>query len=152
MLIIIAVAAVLVVILIVLLVVLLGKNKKKGTAKKSGKSVSNESASAKRPAVRSLSAQHNGAVYAVKGQILIGRDPATCAVSFREGTPGVSGRHCSLKYNEGTNDFILTDLGSTYGTFLASGQKLSPNTPYHLSAGDTFYLGENINSLRVELQ
>lgn len=153
--IIIAVIAVAVIVLVVLLVVLLSKNKKGGAAKKSGKSKKdskNESVPAKRPAVRSLSAQHNGAVFAVKGQILIGRDQATCAIAFREGTPGVSGRHCSLKYNEATNDFILTDLGSTYGTFLATGQKLSPNAPYHLSAGDSFYLGENVNSLRVELQ
>ena len=144
-------AAAAAVILIVLLIVLLKKNKKNAASKQAADNSKNENASAKKPAVRSLSAQHNGAVYSVKGQILIGRDHATCAVSFKEGTPGVSGRHCSLKYNEATNDFILTDLGSTYGTFLASGQKLSPNTPYHLSAGDSFYLGENVNILRVEL-
>lgn len=150
--IIIGIAAVVAVILIVLIVVLVRKKKQRDAAAKKDKESKNESAAAKRPAVRSLSAQHNGAVYSVKGQILIGRDRGTCAIVFKEGTPGVSGRHCSLKYNEATNDFILTDLGSTYGTFLASGQKLSPNTPYHLSAGDSFYLGENVNILRVELQ
>lgn len=150
--IIIGIAAVVAVILIVLIIVLVRKKKQRDAAAKKDKESKNESAAAKRPAVRSLSAQHNGAVYSVKGQILIGRDRGTCAIVFKEGTPGVSGRHCSLKYNEATNDFILTDLGSTYGTFLASGQKLSPNTPYHLSAGDSFYLGENVNILRVELQ
>lgn len=149
---IIAVIAVVVIVLVVLLIVLLTKKNKNTAQKKSGNQGNNVSATAKKPAVRSLSAQHNGAVYSVKGQILIGRDSATCAIVFREGTPGISGRHCSLKYNDATNDFILTDLGSTYGTFLSSGQKLAPNSPYHLSAGDSFYLGENVNALRVELQ
>lgn len=156
--IVIAVAAVAAVVLLVLLFVILSKNKSKksgknkGAAKKSGKESENGDTAAKVPAVRSLSAQHNGAVFSVKGQILIGRDPGACAIVFKEGTPGVSGSHCSLKYNEPSNDFILTDLGSTYGTFLSNGQKLPPHTPYHLSAGDSFYLGENINVLRVELQ
>lgn len=154
----IGIVAVFAVVLLVLLLVLLSKNKNKKTGKnkgaagKSGKGSENGNAAAKVPAVRSLSAQHNGAVYSVKGQIIIGRNPGACAIVFKEGTPGVSGSHCSLKYNEPSNDFILTDLGSTYGTFLSNGQKLPPNTPYHLSAGDSFYLGENMNALRVELQ
>lgn len=153
--IIIIIAAVVIVILIVLVIILVSRNKKNGTniesGKKSGKESGNGSILAKRAAVRSLSVQHNGAVYSVTGQILIGRDNAACMIVFREGTPGVSGRHCSLSYNEATNDFVLIDLGSTYGTFLSNEQKLSPNTPYHLRAGDSFYLGEKVNSLRVEL-
>jgi pSer/pThr/pTyr-binding forkhead associated (FHA) protein len=35
----------------------------------------------------------------------------------------------------------LTDLGSSYGTFLAGGQKLAPNQPVTLRVGDRFYLG-----------
>ena len=150
-------AAVTVIILIIVLVVLLRKNKKKRVAEKPG--IASESAeqggsgneAVKKPAVRSLSEQHHGAVYSVKDRILIGRDHAACMVVFREGTPGVSGRHCSLSYHAAANDFVLTDLESTYGTFLSDGQRLSPNTPYYLKAGDSFYLGEKANILRVEL-
>lgn len=150
-------AAVTVIILIVALVVLLRKNKKKrvvekpGIAGESAEQGGSGNAAVKKPAVRSLSAQHHGAVYSVKDRILIGRDHAACMVVFREGTPGVSGSHCSLSYRAAANDFILTDLGSTYGTFLSDGQRLSPNTPYYLKAGDSFYLGEKANILRVEL-
>lgn len=103
--------------------------------------------------IRSLSTQHNGMTVAVHAgtPVMIGRDPANCKIVFKEGTEGVSGRHCSVSFDAGTNEFILTDLRSTYGTFLTNGQKLTPNVPYKLKAGDSFYLGVNANSLRVEL-
>jgi pSer/pThr/pTyr-binding forkhead associated (FHA) protein len=82
---------------------------------------------------------------------MIGRDTINCAIVFREGTAGVSGRHCSVSWNEQADEFILTDLRSTYGTFLMNGQRLQPNIPYHLKPGESFYVGENINVLRVEV-
>ncbi len=107
----------------------------------------------KRAMLRSLSVQHNGMTLAVHAgsHVMIGRDPANCKVVFREGTEGVSGRHCSVSFDETSGDFILTDLRSTYGTFLTNGQKLNPNVPYHLKSGDGFYLGVQANSFRVEL-
>ncbi len=103
--------------------------------------------------LRSLSIQHNGMTVAVHSgsQVMIGRDPANCKVVFREGTEGISGRHCSVTFDAASGDFILTDLKSTYGTYLSNGQKLNPNVPYHLKAGDGFYLGDKANAFRVEL-
>lgn len=103
------------------------------------------------PLVRSLSVQHGGERVSLKGrQILIGRD-ASANIRYKEGTPGVSGRHCTLAYDEATGDFLLTDLKSSYGTFLTNGQKIQPGQIYRLKAGDSFYLGEKTNELRVEL-
>ena len=139
-----AIAAVFVLVLVVL--ILLGRKKKASPAgdqrKKGGNAV-----------VRSLSSQHNGASFPVNGNpILIGRNKASCTVVFGEKTPGVSSRHCSLSYEKSSGDFILTDLNSTYGTFLANGQKLAPQTPYHLRSGEQFYLGGDANLLRVETE
>ncbi|HIY16266.1 MAG TPA: FHA domain-containing protein, partial [Candidatus Intestinimonas stercorigallinarum] len=102
---------------------------------------------------RSLSAQHGGATVSVAGQqgVLVGRDGSVCSIVFKEGTPGVSARHCSVVWDGRTGEFLLTDLKSTYGTFLATGQKLTPGVACRLKAGDTFYLGEQSNALRVEL-
>ena len=86
------------------------------------------------------------------GQILIGRSSQDCGLVFQEGTPGVSGRHCSLQFDAVSGDFILTDMRSTYGTYLQSGQKLTPGVPVHLRPGESFYLGERTNMLRVELE
>lgn len=106
----------------------------------------------KQAMVRSMSTQHNGISFAVGSTaILIGRDAVNCKIAYREGTPGVSGRHCSVSYNEATGEFMVTDLRSSYGTFLMNGQRLEPNVPYRLRAGESFYVGDRVNVLRVEV-
>lgn len=109
-------------------------------------------APAKRAMVRSMSAQHNGFSYSLGAvPILVGRDAANCVIVYREGTPGVSGRHCSISWDPDTEEFLITDLRSTYGTFLMNGQRLQPNVPYRCKAGESFYVGERTNVLRVEV-
>ena len=102
--------------------------------------------------VRSTSAQHGGKAFPVGGApVMIGRDPSACAIVFQEGTRGVSGKHCSVSYNASANVFVLTDLGSSFGTFLGSGMKLTANSPVNLKPGDIFYIGDKSNVLKVEV-
>ncbi|MCH5268471.1 MAG: trypsin-like peptidase domain-containing protein [Lachnospiraceae bacterium] len=151
-------AVVVVVIIVVVLIIVLGKRSKKGKKEKNQAAgdVPEQAAPAAQsanPMVRSMSVQHNGASYPINGQqIMIGRDTQSCAIVFQQGTPGISARHCTVAWDAAAGDFILTDLKSTYGTFLANGQKLNPGVPYHIKAGEHFYLGENANMLSVELQ
>lgn len=106
----------------------------------------------KKAVVRSMSAQHNGMSFPVGGApILVGRDTVHCTIVYREGTPGVSGRHCSIEWDPRTEEFLITDLRSTYGTFLMDGQRLQQNVPYHCKAGECIYIGEKTNVLRVEV-
>ena len=83
--------------------------------------------------------------------MLIGRSGA-CGLRFPSETPGVSGSHCTVQWDAQSGDFIVMDLNSTYGTFLMSGQKLSPNVPYHLRPGDRFYLADQNNTIALELE
>lgn len=109
--------------------------------------------SVKHPVIRSLSAQHRGMRVEINNQpILIGRSKSDCSIVFAENTPGVSGRHCSVAWDAASSNFVLTDLGSTYGTYLQGGQKLNPGVPYNLKAGESFYLGEINNMLSVNLE
>lgn len=102
--------------------------------------------------IRSMSVQHNGKTFPVgKAPVTIGRNTASCVIVYKEGTQGVSGVHCSVSFDSATGTFTLTDLGSTYGTFLVSGQKLTPNTPVVLRTGDCFYVGDKSNVCRVEV-
>lgn len=143
-------AAVIVVVSAVIIIVLVMKRK---PASGKTKSKSKKPETVRKPCVRSMAAQHNGARFSLDGrQIIIGRDTSTCTVVFRPDTPGISSRHCSLGYDEASGDFLLTDLKSTYGTFLVNGQKLTPGTPFHLQAGQQFYLGDNVNMFCVEMQ
>lgn len=109
--------------------------------------------SQKVPVLRSLAQQHNGVRIPIQGrQILIGTSQGDCQVVFRPGTPGVSRRHCSISWDAATGDFILTDLGSSFGTFLENRQKLAQGVPTRLRPGDRFYLGspENLMSTGLE--
>ncbi|MBR1693258.1 MAG: trypsin-like peptidase domain-containing protein [Lachnospiraceae bacterium] len=109
------------------------------------------SASSGIPSVRSMSVQHRGERVSLRDrQIVIGRNPDVCSIVFKDGTPGVSGKHCSLSYDKSSGDFLLTDLKSTYGTYLANGQRLEAGVTYRLRSGDSFYLGEIGNTLQVE--
>lgn len=105
------------------------------------------------PVIRSMAAQHSGLSCTVSSQpIIIGRDANVCRIVFREETPGVSSKHCQIYFDEKSKTFILTDLKSTYGTFLNNGQQLTPNMPYPLRPKDSFYLGEKDNLIFVDLE
>lgn len=139
-------------IIVPIVIVKSSKKKKAAAAQKQAQVQAQQQASQKRAILRSMSVQHNGMTLVVgSNPVLVGRDPATCKVVYAEGTVGVSGRHCQVQYDAATGDFIVTDLRSTYGTFLMNGQKLNANVPYRMKAGESFYVGDKQNVLRVEL-
>ena len=84
-----------------------------------------------------------------RGKIVMGRMPGVCNIVFEEGTPGVSGNHCQVTYDPVSDSCMITDNGSSYGTFLANGKKLSPNVPERINFGDTFYLADGTNKFVV---
>lgn len=106
-----------------------------------------------RAVVRSLAPQHKGLCVVVNSSpVVIGRNVNSCKIAYQEGTEGVSGVHCSVSYDPTKGVFSLTDLGSTYGTFLMNGTKLTANTPVMLKPGDSFIVGGRDNVCRVEIQ
>ncbi len=105
------------------------------------------------PVAKSLAAQHNGAVFSLAaGPITVGRDASVCKLIYKDGTPGVSGKHCTIEYRPATNNFVVTDLGSSVGTFLMNGTKMEPNRHYSFNIGDSFYVGDKANVIRLETQ
>lgn len=104
----------------------------------------------KRAVLRGVTGKYSGQSFdMLKGKVVIGRDPATCNIVFDKNTPGISGRHCQVVYDPNEDCFIITDLGSSYGTFLGNGKKLTANVAEKLSTGDTFYLCDNANRFVV---
>ena len=129
---------------IAILVVVLSKKKKAPAAPKGQKAEGT-------PVLRSMAPQHGGMVVQLHGQpVQIGRDGAVCRLVYQDGTPGVSGRHCQVSFEQG--QFVLTDLNSTYGTFLSNGQRVAPNSPVTLPPKSSFYLGEADNTVYVDLE
>lgn len=104
------------------------------------------------PVVRSNARENYGASVRLGGQsIMIGRG-GECALKFPTNAPGVSGCHCTVQWDAAGQSFVVTDLRSTYGTFLMTGQKMQPNVPYRLRSGDKFYLGDQNNTISLELE
>ncbi len=161
------VAVVIVIVVVVILAAAAGvvvlKKKKDGKPAKASAPAGNSSAAgnsaaagnapkARGPVARSLAAQHNGLSVSISQKpIMVGRDRASCAIAYAEGTAGVSGKHCTIAFDLSAQSFIVTDVGSSYGTFLMSGQRLQPNVPCKLKVGDSFYVGDRANVIRLEL-
>ncbi|MEY8428270.1 FHA domain-containing protein [Lachnospiraceae bacterium 46-15] len=83
-----------------------------------------------------------------KAAVIFGRNPAWCTAVYPQNTRGVSGMHCKVEMTGGK--VFITDLGSSYGTFLGNGTRLSANMPYELHRGDSFYLAERVNTFQVQ--
>jgi len=85
------------------------------------------------------------------GVVTIGRDPRLCQVVFPQSDTEVSRKHCTVRYDEATQTFILEDFSSN-GTFLSSNQRLESGKSYTLRPGDRFYVSDpkNVFELRLE--
>ena len=81
--------------------------------------------------------------------VIFGRDPRTCKVLFPSNFVQISRIHCSLSYDSNSQQFVLEDLGSTTGTFLSTGERLTPHQKVFIYPGDSFYLGNNENLFEV---
>lgn len=145
--------AAVVVVVIVIAVVVLGKKKKSAPAAAPGEKKEEPAAKQGSPVIRSMAPQHGGMVVQLHRQpVQVGRDSAVCRLVYQDGTPGVSSRHCQIYFDEGEQVFVVTDLNSTYGTFLADGQRIAPNAPMKLAAKSSIYLGETDNTLYLDVE
>ena len=137
------------------MLILYSKQKKKAPA---GAAVSPNNAGgafvgAKTPVMRGVSGKYAGARFEFKNErINIGRDAARCNLVYDSTVAGISAYHCSVYYDKQAQHFVLEDAGSTYGTFIGQGQKITPNVPTNLHAGDSFYLADKTNRFVLGLE
>lgn len=89
-----------------------------------------------------------GRRFALEGTLRLGRLPDQNDLVFPADTTGVSGRHCVVRLTNGGT--TLTDLGSSFGTFLSDGTRLQPNQAVELKVGDSFTLGSQKQRFTLE--
>lgn len=82
------------------------------------------------------------------GEVIIGRDASICQLVYPSTDKGVSGVHCKVKCIGGVVQ--IQDMGSTNGTFLDSGIRLTPNVPQIIEAGQGFYLADRGNAYVIK--
>lgn len=87
------------------------------------------------------------AKFPLEEKIIFGRDTSRCFAIYPPDIRKISRVHCSVDIKNGK--VIVTDLGSSYGTYLENGEKLEANKPYYLNYGDSFYLAEPTNTFKI---
>lgn len=86
------------------------------------------------------------------GPTILGRDQRIANLVFPPRADSISKRHCTIRWDVARKVFVLEDLGSTNGTFLASGERLIPGQPQDLRPGDRFYIGDLRNQFEVRME
>lgn len=130
----------------ILIVVLVNSGKKKAKAAPMAQPV----AEVKSPAyIRGVNGRFAGKNFNLSNRLVIGRDSNQCVIAYPMDTPGISGVHCEVVF-DGRAAYIR-DLGSSYGTFLAGGQRLIANVATPLQNGSRFYLAGEENMFEIIL-
>ena len=80
--------------------------------------------------------------------ITVGR-ASDCGIQFPLDARGVSRRHMSIQYTG--YSWTVRDLGSTNGTYVSDGVRLSPYTDWKLQSGEIIWVGDKENSLRISI-
>ena len=81
--------------------------------------------------------------------LIFGRDRQGAQLVFPDNMADISKRHCQLRFDSLSSKFWLEDLGSSNGTFLASGKPCRVGHPQQLSPGDRFYVASPANTFEV---
>lgn len=101
--------------------------------------------------VRGVEGPFSGNKFPLDSDLVFGRDAKSCGVVFLPKYDGISGRHCSIRFDEATGNFYLRDIGSTNGTYV-NGRQLKPGETVPLRNGDEFYLFKPKYRFVVELE
>lgn len=103
---------------------------------------------ARTPSIFGTAGYFAGRNFEISTNIVIGRSKSRCHLVYPQDTPGISNVHVEVLNREGK--LMLVDRGSSYGTFLNGGTKITPNQAYELKNGDTFTLASAANMYTVK--
>ncbi|MGN1318427.1 MAG: FHA domain-containing protein [Lachnospirales bacterium] len=81
-------------------------------------------------------------------EIIIGRDSYFSSIVITENSTSVSRKHCGIRYDSATGNYIVTDYSSN-GTYTGDGQRLPRNVSQNLPAGTSIYLGDKVNRFKL---
>jgi len=104
-----------------------------------------------KPALRGIAGQYAGVTIPLDNTTILGRDPQTANLVFTFEADSVSKRHSVVRWDAARSVFVLEDLGSTNGTFLANGERLVAGQPRDLRPGERFYIGDQKNQFEAAL-
>jgi hypothetical protein len=108
---------------------------------------------ATRPALRGVAGQYEGKSFSLDaGPSVLGRDQRAANLVFGSDADSISKRHCMVSWDAARGTFVIQDLGSTNGTFLATGERLTPGQSRDLPPGGRFFIGDLRNQFEVRME
>lgn len=141
----IVIAAAVVIVIVIAAAVIVSKNKTPDSNTKNQKTTYSGGSGAVITGMKGIMANRS---FNINGSIVMGRNNQKCNICFPVDAQGISGVHCQIRQVNGR--YEITDLGSSNGTFLGNGQKLTPNVPVDLPDGTYFYLGSAEQLFRIK--
>jgi hypothetical protein len=106
-----------------------------------------------RPALHGVAGQYAGKSFSLDaGPSVLGRDQRAANLVFASEANSISKRHCMVSWDVARRTFVIQDLGSTNGTFLATGERLTPGVSRDLAAGGRFYIGDLRNQFELRME
>jgi hypothetical protein len=105
-----------------------------------------------RPALCGIAGEYLGKSFALEGgPSVLGRDQRAANLVFSSHSSSISKRHCRVSWDGARKTFVLEDLGSTNGTFLSTGERLTAGQPRDLPAGSRFLIGDLRNQFELRV-
>ncbi len=104
-----------------------------------------------RAEISGVDGKYAGASFDVSdgSEVVFGRSAADANIVFDQFDTDISRKHCSVRYDSGAGDFVVTDF-STNGTYLNGGKRIPAGEPVHVARGSVIYLGKGRkNSFRL---
>jgi hypothetical protein len=107
----------------------------------------------KRPVLRGVAGQYEGKSFPLEtGPSVLGRDQRAANLVFAAEAHSISKRHCMVSWDGARRTFVIQDLGSTNGTFLSTGERLTAGQSRDLAAGGRFFIGDLRNQFEVRME
>lgn len=95
--------------------------------------------------LRCVSGVYTGSLFPLSdAPIRIGRDASVCEIVLPPNASGVSRSHCEVRADMRNKRIFLRDIGSSFGTQIVGGNKLSAGQEEALGLGGAFYLGHEL--------
>lgn len=83
----------------------------------------------------------------IRDKVVFGRDPIYCNMIFPPDMAGISSVHCEITIAGKTP--VITDFGSTFGTYVNEDTKLPANRPTVLRNGECFWVGTRDHMFKI---